>query len=71
LSIILFAILLVVMLVRRYKPAVMTNKVIGIAVSVLIIAPSIGAAWAVVETGHNGAKSSWCEVTKNCPNVKP
>ena len=67
LSIILFVILLVVMLIRRYKPALMTKKVISIFVSVLISASSIGAAWAVVETGHNGAKASWCEVSKNCP----
>lgn len=67
LSIILFASLLVVMLVRRYKPAVMTKKIVSIVVSVLIGGLSIGAAWAVVETGHNGAKSSWCDVIKNCP----
>ena len=54
------------MLIRRYKPALMTKKVISIFVSVLISASSIGAAWAVVETGHNGAKASWCEVSKNC-----
>jgi len=70
LSIILFAILLVVMLVRRFKPDLLAKKAVGVVVSVLIGASAVGAAWAVVETGHNGAKASWCEVTKNCPNVK-
>ena len=67
LSIILFAILLAVMLVRRYQPQLFAKKAIGIVVSVVIGALAVSATWAVVETGHNGAKSSWCEVTKNCP----
>ena len=71
LSIILFAILLAVMLIRRYKPTLLAKKAIVIVVSVLIAASSVGAAWAMVATGHNGAKASWCEVSKNCPNVKP
>ncbi len=67
LSIVLFAVILIVMLVRRYRPEIMAKKAVGIVVSVAFVAASVAAGWAMIETGHNGAKASWCEVTKNCP----
>ncbi|MEI7506904.1 MAG: DUF2231 domain-containing protein [Actinomycetes bacterium] len=67
LSFVLFAVMLIVMLVRRYRPALIAKKAAGIVASVLIVAASVAAGWAMIATGHNGAKASWCEVSKNCP----
>ena len=67
LAIVLFAVLLVVMLARKYRAKDMVKKSISIVTSVLIVASSAAAGWVIVQTGHTGAKASWCEVTKNCP----
>ena len=67
LSVVLFVVLLAAMLLRKYRPADMLKKSIMIIVGVALAASSVAATWAMVATGHNGAKASWCEVTKNCP----
>jgi len=66
-SVVLFVVMLIVMLVRRYRPAMIAKKAAGIVVSMAIVAASVAAGWAMIATGHNGAKASWCEVSKNCP----
>ena len=71
LAVVLFAVLLIVMLARKYRAADMAKKAVSIAVSVVIAVSAAAAGWVIVQTGHSGAKASWCEVTKNCPNVKP
>ncbi len=71
LAVALFVVLLIVMLARKYRAADMTKKVVSIAVSVVIAVSAAAAGWVIIQTGHSGAKASWCEVTKNCPNVKP
>ena len=67
LSVILFVVLVAVMALRRYRPNDMAKRAVGIVASVAIAASAVGATWAMVATGHNGAKASWCEVSKNCP----
>jgi uncharacterized membrane protein len=71
LAVALFVVLLIVMLARKYRAADMTKKAVSIAVSVVIAVSAAAAGWVIIQTGHSGAKASWCEVTKNCPNVKP
>ena len=67
LSVILFVVLVAVMALRRYRPNDMAKRAVGIVASVAIAASAVGATWAMVATGHNGAKASWCEVSKSCP----
>lgn len=71
LAVALFVVLLIVMLARKYRAADMTKKAVSIAVSVVIAVSAAAAGWVIIQTGHSGARASWCEVTKNCPNVKP
>ena len=71
LAVVLFVVLLIVMLARKYRAADMTKKAVSIAVSVVIAVSAAATGWVIIQTGHSGAKASWCEVTKNCPNVKP
>lgn len=66
-AIILFVVLVVVMLARKYRATVMAKKAVSIAVSVVIAVSAAAAGWVIIQTGHSGAKASWCEVTKNCP----
>jgi len=70
LAVVLFVVLLIVMLARKYRAADMAKKVVSIAVSVVIAVSAAAAGWVIIQTGHSGAKASWCEVTKNCPIVK-
>lgn len=67
LSVILFVVLVAVMLLRKYRASDMAKQAVAIAVGVVLGASAVAATWAMVATGHNGAKASWCEVTKNCP----
>jgi uncharacterized membrane protein len=67
LAVALFVVLLIVMLARKYRAADMTKKAVSIAVSVVIAVSAAAAGWVIIQTGHSGAKASWCEVTKNCP----
>lgn len=67
LSVILFVVLVAVMLLRKYRASDMAKRAVAIAVGVVLGASAVAATWAMVATGHNGAKASWCEVTKNCP----
>ena len=67
LSVILFVVLLLVMLARRYRATDMAKKAVSIGVSVLIAVSAAAAGWVIIQTGHSGAKASWCDVTKNCP----
>ena len=71
LAVVLFVVLLIVMLARKYRATDMAKKAVAIAVSVVIAVSAAAAGWVIIQTGHSGAKASWCEVTKNCPNVKP
>lgn len=66
-AVLLFVVLVVVMLARKYRAADMAKKAVSVAVSVLIVAAAAVAGWVTVQTGHTGAKASWCEVSKNCP----
>lgn len=66
-SIVLFVVLLAVMLLRKYRTTDMAKKSVAVVVGVVLGLSAAGATWAMVATGHNGAKASWCEVTKNCP----
>lgn len=67
LSVILFVVLVAVMLLRKYRASDMAKQAVAIAVGVVLGVSAVAATWAMVATGHNGAKASWCEVTKNCP----
>ena len=71
LAVVLFVVLLIVMLARKYRATDMAKKAVAIAVSVVIAVSAVAAGWVIIQTGHSGAKASWCEVTKNCPNVTP
>jgi len=71
LAVVLFVVLLIVMLARKYRATDMAKKAVAIGVSVVIAVSAAAAGWVIIQTGHSGAKASWCEVTKNCPNVKP
>lgn len=55
------------MMLRKYRASNMVKRAVAIAVGVVLGGPAVAATWSMVATGHNGAKASWCEVTKNCP----